>query len=198
MTQEERRERSRSALLESAARGLSRRGYGNLVLEDVASEAGYTRGALYHLFEGKEELALAVVSWIAESWWEEVAVPAESEDEPLATMLALARGHAVYCRRDIAGVISTLRTEFAGGEQPVAVAVGAALDKLIGLFITLIRAGHRSGSVPPGPRATVLAPAMVGAIEGAVIAMVGKAPYDEVAAERVVLGMLGLGPAGSR
>jgi hypothetical protein len=44
-TQAERRARSRQALLESAAKGLSRYGYGNLVLEEVARDAGYTRGA---------------------------------------------------------------------------------------------------------------------------------------------------------
>ena len=56
-TQAGRSARSRSALLGSAARGLSRDGYGNLVLERVASEAGYTRGALYHQFRDKEEVA---------------------------------------------------------------------------------------------------------------------------------------------
>src|SRR2546430_15981966 len=71
-TQAERSARSRSALLESAARGLSRYGYGNLVLEQVAREAGYTRGALYHQFEDKEDLALAVVEWVYESWRREV------------------------------------------------------------------------------------------------------------------------------
>ena len=45
-TQAERRARSRSRLLESAARGLSRYGYGNLRLEEVARDAGYTRGAM--------------------------------------------------------------------------------------------------------------------------------------------------------
>ena len=39
-TQTERSARSRAALLEAAARGLSRYGYGNLVLEDVARDAG--------------------------------------------------------------------------------------------------------------------------------------------------------------
>jgi AcrR family transcriptional regulator len=63
-TQVERRARSREALLESAARGLSRYGYANLVLEEVAREAGYTRGALYHQFADKEDLALAVVEWV--------------------------------------------------------------------------------------------------------------------------------------
>ena len=70
--QAERRARSRSALLESAARGLSRYGYGNLVLEQVAREAGYTRGALYHQFRDKEELALAVIEWVNENWIREV------------------------------------------------------------------------------------------------------------------------------
>src|SRR5437588_762160 len=58
-TQAERSARTRSALLESAARGLSRYGYGNLVLEDVAREAGYTRGAPYPQFRAKEDLARA-------------------------------------------------------------------------------------------------------------------------------------------
>ncbi|HEX2399532.1 MAG TPA: TetR family transcriptional regulator, partial [Mycobacterium sp.] len=42
-TQAERRARTRAALLEAAARGFSQYGYGNVVLERVASEAGYTR-----------------------------------------------------------------------------------------------------------------------------------------------------------
>src|SRR6266705_6106775 len=71
-TQADRRARTRGALLEAAARGLSRDGYANLVLERVASEAGYTRGALYHLFANKEELALAVLAWVDETWWAEV------------------------------------------------------------------------------------------------------------------------------
>lgn len=58
-TQAERRTRTREALLESAARGLSRYGYGNLVLEQVARDAGLTRSALHHLFDGKDDLALA-------------------------------------------------------------------------------------------------------------------------------------------
>src|SRR6184192_4267241 len=78
-TQAERSARSRSALLESAARGLSRYGYGNLVLEEVAREAGYTRGALYHQFKDKEDLALAVLEWVNETWWREVGEPAEQQ-----------------------------------------------------------------------------------------------------------------------
>src|ERR1700723_1442976 len=99
-TQAERRARSRGALLESAARGLSRYGYGNLVLEEVAREAGYTRGALYHQFKDKEDLALAVIEWVDETWQQEVGRLMEQESDPVLGLIALARGHAVYCRRD--------------------------------------------------------------------------------------------------
>src|SRR5256714_14904442 len=119
-TQAERSARSRSALLESAARGLSRYGYGNLVLEQVAREAGYTRGALYHQFEDKEDLALAVLEWVNETWWREGSAAVEQERDPVAALIALARGHAVYCRRDVARVMMALRLEFSGPDQPVA------------------------------------------------------------------------------
>src|SRR3954468_17334040 len=125
-TQAQRRARSRTALLESAARGLSRHGYGNLVLEDVAREAGYTRGALYHQFRDKEDLALAVVRWADDTWREEVGEPAKLQDDPVAALLALARGHAVLCRRDVARVAMALRLEFSGQDHPV----GHALDEV--------------------------------------------------------------------
>src|SRR3954470_18915134 len=110
-TQAERRARSRIALLESAARGLSRYGYGNLVLAQVASDAGYTRGALYHQFADKEDLALAVLDWADETWQREVGEVAAGHDDPVAALLAMARGHAVLCRRDIARVAMALRVE---------------------------------------------------------------------------------------
>src|SRR5947209_11853011 len=95
LTQLERRARSRAALLESAARGLSRHGYGNLKLEQVARDAGYTRGALYHQFKDKEELALAALHWADETWQREVGAPAQGASDPVAALLAMARGHAV-------------------------------------------------------------------------------------------------------
>src|SRR5215216_5841135 len=103
-TQAERSARTRSALLESAARGLSRYGYGKLKLEEVAREAGYTRGALYHQFQDKEDLALAVIDWVDDNWRREVGDPAKRETDPVGELMALARGHAVFCRRDVARV----------------------------------------------------------------------------------------------
>ena len=83
-TQADRRARTREALLRAATHGLSTFGYANLAFEQVARDAGYTRGALYHLFANKEELVLAVVEWIGETWDAEVRKPALTEEQPLA------------------------------------------------------------------------------------------------------------------
>jgi AcrR family transcriptional regulator len=193
-TQAERRARSRGALLESAARGLSRHGYANLVLEDVARDAGYTRGALYHQFSGKEELALAVVEWVNDTWWREVGDPVEREDDPVAALIALARGHAVYCRRDVARVMMALRVEFGAQDHPVGREIERIMQTLLKRCAALVSAGRRRGSIPPGPPARALSLAYWGALEGAVIALAGQAPYDELLAARTVAGVLGLEP----
>lgn len=191
-SQAERRERSRTALLESAARHLSRHGYGNLVLEQVARDAGYTRGALYHQFKDKEELTLAVLRWVDEDWQREVGALVARECEPVATLVALARGHATYCRRDVARFGMALRLEFGGTDHPI----GRELDRVSAALVTrcarLVSAGRRDGAVPAGPPARAVALGLVGALEGAIIFLAGQAPHDEELAERLVRGALGV------
>ena len=80
----------------------------------------------------------------------------------------------------MARVAIALRLEFSGRDHPV----GRALDEVsAGLVMRcgrLITAGRRAGSIPPGPPATTVAAALVGAIEGTVIALAGRAPHDEL------------------
>lgn len=193
-TQADRRARTRSALLEAAARGLSRYGYANLVLERVASEAGYTRGALYHLFANKEDLALAVVKWVEETWNAEVGHLAAQEVDPLEALLAIARGHAIYCRRDVADVMMTLRVEFNGQDHPVGQAITDIIDQLAADCGALIAAGRRSGAIPPGPPPREMASAYLGVLEAVGSQLAGQAPYDIELVERAVRGLLGLSP----
>ena len=192
--QADRSARSRGALLEATARGLSHYGYGNLNLERVASEAGYTRGALYHQFRDKEDLALAVLEWVNENWMREVGEPAKEEPDPVAELIALARGHAVFCRRDVARVVMALRVEFSGQDHPVGRAIERISEAGVKRVARLIHKGRRDGSVPPGPPARTVAFAFWGALEGAVITLPGQAPHDELLAARAVAGVLGLGP----
>lgn len=180
--------------MEAAARGLSRYGYANLVLERVASEAGYTRGALYHLFANKEDLALAVVKWVEETWNAEVGHLAAQEVDPLEALLAIARGHAIYCRRDVADVMMTLRVEFNGQDHPVGQAITDIIDQLAADCGALIAAGRRSGAIPPGPPPREMASAYLGVLEAVGSQLAGQAPYDIELVERAVRGLLGLSP----
>lgn len=195
LTQAERSARSRSALLESAARGLSRHGYSNLVLEEVARDAGYTRGALYHQFKDKEDLALAVLHWADETWQREVGERASREPDPVGVLLAMARGHAVLCRLDIARVAMALRVEFSGQDHPIGRELERVQAGLVKRLARLINAARKDGSIPLGPPAKALALALIGALEGAVITLAGQAPYDEFLAERAAAGVLGIGTA---
>jgi AcrR family transcriptional regulator len=185
-----RRAETRAALLASAARALSSYGYGNLNLAEVAAAAGYTRGALYHLFKDKEDLALAVVAWVGETWQEQVGALADADAEPLQALVTLARGHVAYCRDGRARVMMTLRVEFAEREHPVGAAVWAIAGSLRERVEQLIARGRSSGTIPPGPPARTLAAAYLSAVEGLAIGIAGRTPYDEELAERVVVGLL--------
>src|SRR5215212_9007443 len=191
-TQAERSARSRTALLEAAARGLSRYGYGHLRLEEVAREAGYTRGALYHQFDDKTELALAVIRWVDESWRSEVGPLIDRESDPVDALIAMARGHAVFCRRDVARVVMALRVEFSGQDHPVGREIERISEAGVKRVARLIEAGRRMGTIPAGPPARAVAFGFFGAMEGTVIQVAGQAPHDEVLAARAVAGVLGL------
>lgn len=189
-TQAERRARSRAALLEATARGISRVGYGNLVLEEVAAEAGYTRGALYHQFRDKETLVLAALEWVDETWHAEVGSVFDEDLPPVDALVELARRHAVYCRRDNARMMVALRVELGSRDHPVGDAVRVKTRDLLARVRRLIVAGRRDRSIGPGPPAAVLAAASMAAIEGVVIALAGRVGDDEQIAQRVALGLL--------
>jgi len=52
---------AREELLTAALRVFARRGYDQAGVDEIAAEAGYSKGALYWHFKGKEELLLALL-----------------------------------------------------------------------------------------------------------------------------------------
>src|SRR5690242_18728785 len=55
----ERKERTKSELVDAARTVFLRRGFHRASLDEIAEEAGYTKGAVYSNFEGKDDLFLA-------------------------------------------------------------------------------------------------------------------------------------------
>jgi AcrR family transcriptional regulator len=57
----ERRARTRAALLAAAARVYARRGFDAATVDEIAEQAGYTKGAVYNHFGSKENLMVALL-----------------------------------------------------------------------------------------------------------------------------------------
>jgi len=71
----ERKAQTRAALLSAAARVYARRGFDGATLDEVAAEAGFSKGAVYGHFGSKENLLLALMGeHLAEEVAEQVAL----------------------------------------------------------------------------------------------------------------------------
>jgi len=60
-SREENKARTRARLLEAAAKVFALRGYHRASVEEIAQDAGYSTGAVYSNFTGKEDLFLALL-----------------------------------------------------------------------------------------------------------------------------------------
>jgi AcrR family transcriptional regulator len=61
LTPERRRERTRQTLLDAAAELFAQKGFVAASLDEIAEAAGFSRGAIHHHFDSKEDLFLAVI-----------------------------------------------------------------------------------------------------------------------------------------
>src|SRR3954468_6474185 len=61
LTRKEKQAHTRTCLMESAARVFTRRGLQQASIDEVAEDAGFTKGAFYANFKNKEELFLAML-----------------------------------------------------------------------------------------------------------------------------------------
>jgi AcrR family transcriptional regulator len=112
MTQAEAKEQTRQQLLAAAASVFARKGFGGASLEEIAETAGYTTGALYYNFAGKEELFLELLntgmtrqaSIRAEAFSRAFSEPGA---DPFDTLSALAAARA-----DRTGELAALNAEF--------------------------------------------------------------------------------------
>src|SRR5574342_631107 len=71
MQQEERSERSRTALLDAALALFSHQGYRATSVRDIAERAGTSPGSVYHHFRDKER----IFQTLLEQFWEAASAP---------------------------------------------------------------------------------------------------------------------------
>jgi AcrR family transcriptional regulator len=127
-TPERRRARTRAALVAAAKHVFARKGFERASLDEIAATAGYTRGAIYKHFDGKEELLFAVYD--------------EVNDQALhryAELLHADRSHAL----DPATVVETWQDLLAGDRDLQALALEFRLYELHHPEVQERAAAHR-------------------------------------------------------
>jgi AcrR family transcriptional regulator len=87
-TQAQRSEATQATLIGTARRLFAARGYAGVGTEEIVRDAGVTRGALYHHFDGKAGLFRAVFEQLEEEIAERLGEDALSRSDPWEAMVS--------------------------------------------------------------------------------------------------------------
>lgn len=146
---EVRAERKRQRILEAAGLCFARDGYAKATVEEIARQAGVSKGLVYVHFESKDELLDAVLEETLREWrevtWEDVEREASGALETIAVMhrssVRFARSHPVL--RTI--LARDARLLLHPGDQRTRASMAEWRQGLI----DILRAGIESGEIRP-------------------------------------------------
>jgi AcrR family transcriptional regulator len=180
LTQERRRRQTRDHLLEAAAEVFAHRGYHEATLEEIATRAGFTKGAVYSNFAGKEDLFLTLTEVHVAEMLTRVNTMIASSEVPLGDRLEeFARLAAENFEQEKPS--SALYMEFwlYASRHPKARARLAAIDRAQSLAIeSMVIAEQRRRGTGDANRADVMAKLVVALFHG--IGVVGMIDPDAV------------------
>jgi len=91
-TQQERSEATTAALVRAARELFAQDGYAAASLDAVVARAGVTKGALYHHFESKQAVGLAVVTELLGGWIRQLSESLAAAADPIAALRAWVEG----------------------------------------------------------------------------------------------------------
>ncbi len=112
-------DRRRAGVVERAARVFAERGYAETSVAELAEQLGLAAGALYHYFEGKEALLIAICDELTVPLLEPARALLDADRDPEATLRGLLRawvGHVTE-HRDHLRVFTQVRHVVDHGEE---------------------------------------------------------------------------------
>jgi AcrR family transcriptional regulator len=150
-----RRAETRGRLLQAAARVYAQRGFGGATLDEVAAEAGFTKGAVYSQFGSKENLLLALME---EHLARQVAEQIELFDRERTTWERPLAGSARWMERleedpDAFRLFVELWT-YAQRDERLRRRLASGLDALRTTFARFAAASAADAGLEPPPHAT--------------------------------------------
>jgi AcrR family transcriptional regulator len=140
---------SLDAILDCAEELFAQRGFGGIGLAEVAERAGLAKSSLFHHFETKTRLYAAVMARLILRTEAELVValaaggaPGERLERWLETLVDVLAAHRSYARL----LLRTLfEDEELGSDLPEAKEANAALRRIVGSALRLLREGMGTG-----------------------------------------------------
>lgn len=158
-------ERRTDAILDAAYDVFSTKGYHNATVDDIAQQAGVSKGTCYQYFSGKEEIFIATMERTLDKLIAEANQAAEGSDDAL-TRLGL-KGLTVISKfRDLQFMAIGSYTEILGGNEKLREVVHNLFDRVARFLAADIELGIKQKVFRPVDTEAV-AYAMIG-IAGAV------------------------------
>jgi AcrR family transcriptional regulator len=178
----EQAEDTRRRLLDAAKKVFVRRGFHGATLDEVAEEAGFTKGAVYSRFDSKADLFLALLQHHVDERIASIQATA-AQPTPEAAQAALGREWPARMRKDLAWSMLVIEFRLHAARVP---ALNKRYGELHGRLLAVIAAtigelASRSGTVH-GLSAPDAARALVAFGTGAVLerAVQGEAFSDAI------------------
>ena len=165
LTRAEAKARTREQLLDAAARTFARKGYAGASVEEIAESAGYSIGALYSNFSGKEQLFLELMAARADRRAAALAELLDGSDPIEALAERLERN----ANRDPDQM--ALQAEFwlyAVRNPETLGALAAQRRQQVAALISVISAAMERLGTPPGVSATEVATIVLAMFQGLV------------------------------
>ena len=100
LSRKERQQQTREELVAAAARVFAQRGYHKATVEEIAADAGFSTGAVYSNFGGKEELFLAIADRQVEARVAEIAAVADAAEGEGDAGVAAAEQYRAFLEAD--------------------------------------------------------------------------------------------------
>jgi len=138
------------AILDAAVTLFAEHGYDGVSMRTVAREAGVSKSNIYHHFESKEALYLAIMQSSAEKLSEMVENLAEGRGEFDVRLREFARVHLAHLFDNATTVRLIIRELFTGASKWQKIMVEQVVGGIFERLISIFEKGQQAGLLRPG------------------------------------------------